>query len=150
MVANHRTKLRTGLLIDVNTSGIWQTLLLFLSSNDCELLQDRDWSCSCFVAGVLPSKGPFIELIHSNCLPIAAVIPSSQPLSPSTPLVSQGVNNFLMGEVRTLILSSSCFHMEAHLLPEFLKGEAGSGTIPHCTGAWQVVQHLQSLPTPCQ
>lgn len=101
------------------------------------------------VTRVLPSKGPFTELIHSN-LPIAALIPSSQPLSASTLLVSQGVNNFLMGEVGTLIPSSSCFHMEAHVLPEFLKGEAGGRTIPRCTGAWQVVQHLQSLPTPCQ
>lgn len=74
------------------------------------------------VAGVLPSKRPFTESIHSS-LPVAAVIPISQPPSPSTPVVSQGVNNFLIGKVGTLIPSSFCFHMKAHLLPESLMGQ---------------------------
>lgn len=74
--------------------------------------------------GVVPSKGPFPELMLSNCLPDAAAVPGSQTLSPILSLGKLGVNNFLMGEVGTLIPCSFCFHLEAHQLPESLKAAA--------------------------
>lgn len=62
----------------------------YFSQPDRELLQDgygRSSYCLCSL--VLHSKWPSADLMPSNCLPVSAVTPSSQNLSPSIPRVGQ-------------------------------------------------------------